>query len=257
MPHIFYLYLLFFGFLDAIDNFDIIKELIISILLIYFSFNSLTSIKETTTLLSQHYLEWQLRDDFIESEKTKGKSDILLEPITTKLNDKMYGGDISYSLTYNHNGSMAMFYGVNSIRLKKNYYIDLNFSNLSKECNNTDITLYNDNELLTEKITILPQNVYEKQAPYKKYKHSIEGGNITLYYGINDLNNLTLKFNTNSKIFYLDNIRLYNYNDINYTYTANELKDCISYLNDIELNIDNNKLILNIIGNNAYLKFLL
>lgn len=253
-PYILFI-LAFFGFLDSIDNLNIIKEFIISILLIYFSFNSFTSIKETTTLVREYYLEWQVRDDFIESEKVKGKRDILLEPITTKLNDKMYGGDISYSLTYNHNGSMAMFYEVDSIRLKKNYYIDLNFSNLSKECNNTNITLYNDNELLTEKITILPQNVYEKQAPYKKYKNSIEGGNITLYYGINDLNNLTIKFNTNSKIFYLDSICLYNYNynDINSTYTADEIKNYITYLNDIEINIDNSKLILNIVGNNPYL----
>ena len=251
-PYIMFL-LAFLGFLDNIKNHNKIKAFLLLFLLIYFSLNCIYSIKETTLLINNHYEEWKIRDEFIKSEKNKGKTDILLEPINTKLNDKMYGGDISYSLTYNHNGSMAMFYNVNSIRLKKNYYIDLNFSNLSKECNNSDITLCNKNELLTEKITILPKNVYEKQAPFKKYKHSVEGGGITLYYGINTLDNLTIKFNTNSKIFYLDNILLYNYSNINHTYNANEIKNHILNLNDIKINIENNKLVLNIIGNNPYL----
>ena len=51
----------------------------------------------------------------------------------------------------------------------------------------------------------------------------------------------------------MDNIKLYNYNDINYTFTANEIKNLVYDLNDIEINIENNKLILNIIGNNPYL----
>lgn len=252
-PYILFV-LAFFGLLNIIKGYDILKIIILSFLLIYFSFNSYFSIKETSILIKQHYKEWKLRDEFISSEKKKGKKDILLNPITTKLNEKMYGGDISYSPTYNHNGSMAMFYEVNSIRLKKNYYIDLNFSNLNNDSNNTDITLYNNNELLTEKISILPKDVYNKQAPFKRYKHSIDSGNITLYYGINDLNNLTLKFNTNSKIFYLDNIRLYNYNNIDYTYAPNEIEKYISYLNDIEVNISSNKLILNITGDNPYLE---
>ena len=106
---------------------------------------------------------------------------------------------------------------------------------------------------MTEKITILPKNVYEKQAPFKKYKHSIEGGSITLYYGINSLDNLTIKFNTNSKIFYLDNILLYNYSNINHTYNANEIKNHILNSNDIEINIKDNKLVLNITGDDPYL----
>ncbi len=252
-PYILFV-LAFFGLLNIIKGYNILKITILFFLLIYFSFNSYFSIKETSILIKQHYNEWKLRDEFIKSEKKKGKKDILLNPITTKLNSKMYGGDISYSPTYNHNGSMAMFYKVNSIRLKKNYYIDLNFSNLTYDCNNTDITLYNNTEVLTEKITILPQDVYNKQAPFKRYKHSVDGGNITLYYGINDLNNITLKFNTNSKIFYLDNIRLYNYNNIDYTYTPNQIENYISYLNDININVINNKLILNITGNNPYIK---
>lgn len=252
-PYILFV-LAFFGLLNIIKGYDILKITILFFLLIYFSFNSYFSIKETSILIKQHYNEWKLRDEFIASEKKKGKKDILLNPITTELNSKMYGGDISYSPTYNHNGSMAMFYEVNSIRLKRNYYIDLNFSNLTYDSNNTDITLYNNTELLTEKISILPKDVYNKQAPFKRYKHSVDGGNITLYYGINDLNNITLKFNTNSKIFYLDNIRLYNYNNIDYTYAPNEIKKCISYLNDIDINVINNKLILNITGDNPYLK---
>ncbi len=247
--------LVFFEIFNLINLSNNFKYLIKFILIIYFCFLALPSIYETTNLVNQYYSEWSARDDFIKLEKSLGKRDVQVAPFHTFLNSKMYGGDISTSISYNHNGSMAMYYGLNSIRIKKNYYIDFCFSNLCQEDNMDNFTLSNSSETSTESISILPEYVLNEQAPYKKSKHSCIGGNITLYYGINSLKNLKLYLHPNSNQIYLNYIRVYNYNDLDYTIYGSNIKNKIISFHNLQFFSENNSLVFTQFGENPWIEF--
>ena len=253
-PYVLFI-LSFFGILNLINIPNKLNYLIKFLLIIHFFILSVPSICETTTLIKQYYNEWICRDNFINHEKTLGKKDIQIEPFSTHLNDKMYGGDISTSISYNHNGSMAMYYNLNSIRIKKNFYIDLTFCNLQQENNSDTFTLSNSYETSTESISILPEYVLKKQAPYKSKKHSIIGGNITLYYGLNNIDNLKLSISTKSNNLCLKNIRIYNYENLDYTFKFSEIENLISSFHNLQILCGKDSLIFSHLGENPWIEF--
>ena len=255
-PYILFI-LSFFGIFNLINISNKVKFIIKIIFIIYFSILAIPSIDETTSLVNQYYNEWCNRDKFIKQEKSLGKTNIQVPPFFTKLNNKMYGGDISASISYNHNGSMAMYYGLDSIRIKKNFYLDFNFENLCKEDNCSCITLSNLLEKSTEAINILPEYVLQNQAPYKNKKYSTVGGNITLYYGVDSLKHLRLSLSTKNDHINLNYIHIYNYKNLDYTLYANKIKNKIYNKNDIQILYKNNCIVFNKFGENPYIDLIL
>ena len=78
--------------------------------------------KETFELVKEQKQAWEKRDEAISIQIEQGKKDIYVEPLNVSTNTHLYCGDLSTSISYNPNGSMAVYYGVNSIRIKGNYY---------------------------------------------------------------------------------------------------------------------------------------
>ena len=253
-PYILFV-LSFFGIFNLINLSDKLKYFIKILFILYFLILSIPSIYETSILVKQYYDEWTNRDNFITSEKALGKSNIQVPNFTTSLNNKMYGGDISTSISYNHNGSMAMYYGLNTIRIKKNFYIDFTFCNLCQEDNYDSFTLSNTVENSTESISILPEYVLNNQAPYKKQKYSTVKGNITLYYGINNLENLKLYINTKNDHISLSSIHIYNYQNLDYTLSASEIQNKIKTFHNLKLDCGMNSIIFSQFGENPYIEF--
>lgn len=253
-PYILFV-LSFFGLLNLSISNNKLKYIFKFLFLLYFLLQAIPSIFETTNLVSKYYNEWISRDNFIQSEKAFGKTDIQVLPFSTPLNSKMYGGDISISTSYNHNGSMAMYYGLNSIRLKKNFYIDFTFCNLEEKDNLSTFTLSNLNEFQTESISILPKNVLEKQAPYKKEKHSTVGENITLHYGVNNIENLKLSINSKNDHISLLYIKIYNYENLNYILYPSDIENKIKTFHNLNLNCGKNSINFLNIKEDSYIEF--
>ena len=255
-PYILFI-LSFFGIFNLINISNKVKFIIKIMFIIYFSILAIPSIWETTILVKQYYDEWYNRDEFIKYEKSLGKTNIQVTPFFTKLNNKMYGGDISASTSYNHNGSMSMYYGLDSIRIKKNFYLDFNLGNLCKEDNCSCITLSSISETSTEAINILPEYVLQNQAPYKNKKYSTIGGNITLYYGVDNIKNLRLSFSSQNDHITLNYIHVYNYKNLDYTLYSNKIKNKIYNKNDMQILYKNNCIMFDKFGKNPYIDLIL
>jgi len=60
----------------------------------------------------------------------------------------------------------------------------------------------------TKKFYLLDENIYNKMAPYKKFKNSYSGGNITLYYAMGSIENLKIVFLKEQEVT-INKIKLY------------------------------------------------
>lgn len=226
---------------------DYIKTIIILVMIISFVKPAFESYKETNILVQIQNEAWEKRDEYIEKEIAKGNKDIVVEPLNVRVNDHMYGADLSTSLSYNHNGSMAVFYGLNSIRLESNYYIDLKLNDVNKN-NTNSISLNSENK----KFYLLDKEVYEKMAPYKKYKNTFMGGDIVLYFATSDLKNINIKF-SEKQIVTIEEIKIYSKNEIIEIIKGKEILDKFN-LENINVLEQNEKFIkLEIIENEGNL----
>lgn len=193
MPYILFLYS-GFKMLSNIkfnDKVKIIENIYILGLIIFYAIQTIPSMNETYKYLNEQYVAWNKRDAEIIKQISEGRKDIYLEPLNVKSNSHLYCGDFSNSISYNHNGSASIYYGVNSIRLKENYYLDIELQNVNENNINSIKVSTNKNEE-TKKFYLIDKNLYDKTAPYKRFKNTYEGGNIILYYSLNDIQDLQI-----------------------------------------------------------------
>lgn len=189
---------------------DYAKIALVLIMIVYFAIPAYKSFRETNTLVQIQNEAWKIRDEYIESEIAKGNKNIYVKPLNVILNDHMYGGDLSTSISYNHNGSMSVAYGIDTIRMEANYYLDLKIKDINKE-NTNSIRLNSNNYIENKKFYLLDKEIYEKMAPYKKYKNSYEGGEIVLYFAPENIENLNIEF-LEKQIITIEEIKIYNKN---------------------------------------------
>lgn len=117
-----------------------------------------------------------------------------------------YTGDISPSLGI-PNTSMKLYYGVDSIRLRENYYMDLKIKNVNQD-NKDSIRITSKNDDAIQGFNIITKETYDKAAPYKKYAYAHEGGEITLYPAMKSIEDLNITFIKPQKIT-IEKLKLY------------------------------------------------
>ncbi len=171
----------------------IIEYIILILAIVMFTVKAMPIMKETFELVKQQKQAWDKRDKDISLQIEQGKKDIYVEPLNVSTNTHLYCGDLSTSISYNPNGSMAVYYGINSIRIKANYYLDIEISNVNED-NKDSIKVSAMDFEETKKFYLLDEEIYNKMAPYKRFKNSYNGGNITLYYAMGSVENLKIVF---------------------------------------------------------------
>lgn len=140
----------------------------------FFTYKTIPQVKETFKLVKTHKEAWDKRDEEINRQISEGKKDIYVEPLNAVSNSHLYYGDLSTSITFNHNRSMSVYYEINSIRIKQNYYLDIYLENVNRD-NADSIKLSSNNYETTGKFYLLDRNIYNKLAPYKRLKNTFEG----------------------------------------------------------------------------------
>lgn len=185
----------------------IIEYIILILAIVMFTVKAVPTMKETFELVKQQKQAWDKRDKDISLQIEQCKKDIYVEPLNVSTNTHLYCGDLSTSISYNPNGSMAVYYGINSIRIKANYYLDIEISNVNED-NKDSIKVSAMDFEETKKFYLLDEEIYNKMAPYKRFKNSYNGGNITLYYAMGSVENLKIVFLKEQEIT-INKIRLY------------------------------------------------
>ena len=229
-----------FKALQYLRNFPKIQWIQIAALFVLFILSSIKAyptLLETKQLVSLQNMAWEKRDEEINQQIQEGKQDIIVEPLNVTLNKYMYGGELSTSISFNHNGSMAAAYGVNSIRLRSNYYLDLGLTNLNSQ-NTKSIQLSSNNYQENSKFYLLDKEVYDKMAPYKKYKNSYASGDITLYYAMPNIEQLKITFLEEQEIS-ISKIKLYTPEEILEDLSPQEMLDVIKLENIDVIDITN------------------
>lgn len=213
IPYIIFVYsaLKCLHMLSANDKIKIIEYIILISAIAVFSVKAMPIMKETLELLNKQKQEWEKRDKDISMQIEQGKNDIYVEPFNVSTNTHLYFGDLSTSISYNPNGSMAVYYGINSIRTKANYYFDIEISNIN-ENNKDSVKVSAMNYEETRKFYLLDEAIYNKIAPYKRYKNSYKGGNITLHYAMGSIEDLKIVFLKKQEIT-INKIKLYTPNE--------------------------------------------
>jgi len=223
---------------------ELFKKILILIFIICLGKTAYKDILQTFELTNLHSIAWQEREREIEEQKSSGKKDIYLKPLNCNFNRFMYVGDISTSVTYNHNGSMAAYYNVDSMRLLSPYYLDFEIGNCNKD-NTSNITLKTNSYEEKQKFYLLDEEIYNKQAPYKRYKNSYETGKIKLYFAMPNLEDLAIHFEKEQKLT-LKSIKLYNSENILFDLCGENILNKVKLENiDIEKK-DENEIVLNI-----------
>lgn len=184
-----------------------ICSLIILSTTIFYTIKAVPYIQDTFKLLQMQYEAWESRDKEISMQVAQGKEDIYVEKFGVGTNSYLFFTDLSDSITYNHNGSMSVYYGINSIRTKEPYYLDLNIANLNDKNTNSIKVSTKESEKIA-KFYLIDKELYEKVAPYKRFKNSYNGGEITLYYSMPTLENLEISFAESQKIT-MNRLKLY------------------------------------------------
>jgi len=209
IPYIIFVYsaLKCLHILNVNNKIKIIEYIILILAIVVFTIKAMPMMKETFELVKQQKQAWEKRDEDISMQIEQGKKDIYVEPLNVSTNTHLYYGDLSTSISYNPNGSMAVYYDVNSIRIKGNYYLDIEISNVNEK-NKDSIKISAMNFEETKKFYLLDENIYNKMAPYKKFKNSYSGGNITLYYAMGSIENLKIVFLKEQEVT-INKIKLY------------------------------------------------
>lgn len=209
MPYIIFIYASFklLSTIKVNDNIKILESICIIGATVFYTVLTVPSIKETFIFLNEQYIAWNNRDNEISKQISEGKKDIYIEPLGVRSNSHLYCGEFSNSISYNHNGSASIYYGVNSIRIKENYYLDIELEDVNLD--NTDsLKVSSNNYEETKKFYLIDKDLYDKTAPYKKFKNTYNGGDITLYYGFEDKENLEITSLKSQKIT-IHKIKLY------------------------------------------------
>lgn len=195
--------------------------LIICISCVYMIY-TIKNVKETVRLMKDYELACLKREQDIIMQKENDKKDIYVESIAEPVNSYMYAGsDLSTLKSINQNSSMAAYYQVDSIRVKSNYYCDLELENVNEE-NSDSIIIRADSSQDRRKFYLIDKELYNKVAPYKKYKNTYKGGDIILYYSLTDINNLNLYFEKEQDIT-IKSLKIYDTENILKEYKGKEL----------------------------------
>lgn len=211
--------------------------LVICVSCVYMT-GTVKTIKETVDLMRDYEFACLKREQDIIMQKENGKKDIYVDSIVEPTNLYMYGGaDLSTLKSMNQNGSMSAYYQVNSIRVKSNYYCDLELENVNKE-NCDSIMLRTELSQDKRKFYLIDKELYNKMAPYKRYKNTYNGGNIILYYSFGDINNLNLYFEKEQDIT-IKSLKIYDTEKILKEYKGKELI-LNSTLNNIDIKTQDN-----------------
>lgn len=209
IPYVIFIYsaLKCLQILNINNKAKIIEYIILILAIVLFTVKAMPIMKETFELVKQQKQAWDKRDKDISLQIEQGKKNIYVEPLNVSTNTHLYCGDLSTSISYNPNGSMAVYYGINSIRIKANYYLDVEISNVNED-NKDSIKVSAMDFEETKKFYLLDEEIYNKMAPYKRFKNSYNGGNITLYYAMGSVENLKIVFLKEQEIT-INKIRLY------------------------------------------------
>ncbi len=190
------------------NDLKIIESIVIIFIALLFNFKAVPIIKETVTLAEAQKMAWDIRDASIEKQIEEGKKDIYVEPLNpVGSNSYLFFADIGSTLSDIHNNSMRLYYGVDSIRLKENYYMDITIKNINQD-NKNSIKVSSKNYETIQAFAIIDKETYDKTAPYKQYVYAYEGGEITLYPVLKNIEDLSITF-TKSQTITIEKIKLY------------------------------------------------
>ncbi len=186
----------------------IIEAITITFIAVLFIFDAVPDIKETFNFVKSQKIAWDKRDASIEEQIKNGKKDIYVEPLSISgSNPHLYFADISSSLSGIHNTSMKLFYEVNSIRIKENYYMDLRIKNINED-NKNSIKISSKSYEEIQNFNIITKETYDKTAPYKRYTYAYQGGEITIYPSMASIEDLCITFTKNQTIT-IEKLKLY------------------------------------------------
>lgn len=251
IPYILFVLAFFEGI--SVINIKYVKEILLTLLIIVFSYNAYFSILETVQLSKKQYSSWEQREEYIQSEVEKGNKDIYVDKFDVETNTYTYYGEISTSKSYTANKSMATYYGLDSIRINKNYYLDLNLVETSNKGNNKSISISDGEITNTQVFFIIDKNVYDiiQKIEYKKGRYTYNGGNIVLYYYLEKLDEILVTFDKDIKELNINNMKIYDKESIIYNLNPEHISNIITNMNDIEIKeVSSEKISIEVKGEN-------
>ena len=177
-----------------IEKLEILKQILIIALILILGKNTYTTLAETLELTKKLSVQ-------------EGRENVYVKPLGCEYNSYMYGEDISTFIAAPKNCSMAAYYELKSIRILSNYYFDIEISNVNEK--NTDSIIVKTNVYEGKQLFyILDKEIYQKQAPFKRYRNAYKTGDITLYFSMPEIENLSIQF-TKSQELTIKSIKIY------------------------------------------------